>query len=259
VKLKLGQLCNMNGNVIELNSIYKKFYKDEDVKKKYTKKIIKSLQTDFSQETPYLDTDEFWVLKNISLQIKKGDSLAIIGDRESGKSILLKIITNRLQGDFGISHVNGRCTLLLDELRVGLSGYLNGWDNLYLKAAFMGMSKCSVNEKIEEMMNFAELDIKLLEKPWKYYTSEIKNRIMYSFIVHCRYDIFIVDGLTHVGNEIFASKCKEKIAEISRESTFIIATRHVRKVKGLCDKLLVLEKGEIKFFGNIDDGLKSYG
>jgi ABC-type polysaccharide/polyol phosphate transport system ATPase subunit len=61
----------MNGNVIELNSIYKKFYKDEDVKKKYTKKIIKSLQTDFSQETPYLDTDEFWVLKNISLQIKK--------------------------------------------------------------------------------------------------------------------------------------------------------------------------------------------
>ena len=249
----------MCGNVIELKNIYKKFYKDEDVKKKYTKKIITNLQTDLSQETPYLDVDEFWVLKNISLQIEKGDSLAIIGDRESGKSILLKIITKRLQGDFGISQVNGKCTFLLDELRVGLSGYLTGWDNLYLKAALMGVSKSNVNDKIEEIMDFTELDVKLLEKPWKYYTSDIKNRIMYSFIVHCRYDIFVVDGLTHVGNEVFAKKCKEKIAQISRESTFIIATRHVRKVKDICDKLVVLEKGEIKFFGNIEDGLKSYG
>ncbi|MFW5442777.1 MAG: ABC transporter ATP-binding protein [Methylococcaceae bacterium] len=248
----------MNGNIIELKNIYKKFYKDEEVKQKYTKKIITNLQTDLTQEPPYLDTDEFWVLKNISLQIKQGDSLAIIGARESGKSILLKIISNRLQRDYGLREVNGKCTFLLDELRVGLNGYLSGWENLYLKAALTGISKSTVNDMIDEIMDFSELDIKLLEKPWKYNTTEIKNRIMYSFVVHCRYDIFIVDGLTHVGNEAFAKKCKEKIAEISRESTFIIATRHARKVKDICNKLLVLEKGEIKFFGDINDGLKFY-
>ncbi|MDF1875019.1 ABC transporter ATP-binding protein [Sulfurimonas sp. SAG-AH-194-I05] len=243
--------------ILEVKKVYKKYYNDDETKYKYTKKNLKSLFQDTREDTPTLDKGETWSLENISFSLNKGDSLAILGDRNSGKSILIRLLSETLYSDYGSIKSPQKRTVLKD-LRLGISGHLNVIDNLYLKAALVSISKKSLDSNIHSLLDFAELDNEILTTPWKYLTTDIKNRIMYSFFVTCRRDFFIVDGITHVGDAEFAKKCKKEIVKISESSTFIIATRKASKVKNICNKVLILEKGKMIFFGSLKDGLTMY-
>ncbi len=247
----------MEDIIIEVKNLYKKHYVEDYVKNNYMNQILKSLFFKTKDKQPTLSDGEHWSLYDINFTLNKGDSLAILGDRESGKTLLLKILTNRLYCDFGTIQVPSKFTLM-DKLRVGIDGNLTVHENIYLKSALILISKKEVNQKMDLIFEFAQLDKSILNKEWKYLTEDIRNKIMYSLLVVCYHDFFVVDGLTHIGNEIYAKKCKERIAQISDKTTFIIATRHSRKVKDICNKALILEKGKMKFFGEINDALKVY-
>ncbi len=247
----------MEDKIIEVKGLYKKHYVEDYVKNNYTKNLLKSLFFKTNDKQPTLSDGEYWSLFDINFTLNKGDSLAILGDRESGKSLLLKLLTNRLYPDFGTIQIPNKFTLM-DKLRVGIDGNLSVQENLYLKAALITISKKELDSKIDLIFEFAEIDNNMLNKQWKYLNIDIRNKIMYSFLVICHHDFFVVDGLTHIGNEAYAIKCKEKIAQISKKTTFIIATRHSRKVKDICNKALILEKGKVKFFGDMDDALEVY-
>ena len=243
--------------VIEVKNLYKKHYNDDETKYRYTKNILSSLFEKNKNKKPMLNDGEFWSLQDITFTLNKGDSLAVLGDRNSGKSLLLKLLTNRLYPDYGTLK-SPKDSTFLDALRVGLNGHISVLENLYLKSALLSLPKKIVDENIDNILDFAEFDRNILGKEWKYLTADFKNKIMYAFFVICRHNFFVVDGLTHVGDTAFANKGKEKIAQISKNSTFIIATRHARKVKDICTKVLILDKGKMIFFGDIKDGLKIY-
>ena len=247
----------MNDKILEVKNLYKKYYNDDETKYKYAKNILTTFSTTNENEVPMLEKGEYWSLEDISFSLNKGDSLAILGDRSSGKSLLLKLLTNRLYPDYG-TIISPSNSTVLEELRLGINGHLSVLENLYLKAALVSISKKTVLNNIDNILKFAEFDRDVLNTQWKYLTSDSKNKIMYSFLVNCKHDFFVVDGLTHIGDTEFANKCKDMIVQVSEDSTFVIATRHSRKVKHICNKLLILDKGKMTFFGEIEEGLKNY-
>ncbi|WP_455757812.1 ATP-binding cassette domain-containing protein [Sulfurimonas sp.] len=247
----------MNDRILEVKNLYKKYYNDDETKYKYSKNILTTLTSTYENELPVLQKGEYWTLEDISFSLNKGDSLAILGDRASGKSLLLKLLTNRLHPDYG-TIISPNNSTVLEELRLGISGHLSVLDNLYLKAALVSIPKNIVFDNIDKILKFAEFDREILNTQWKYLTSDAKNKIMYSFLVNCKHNFFVVDGLTHIGDTKFANKCKDMIEQVSEESTFIIATRHSRKVKHICNKVLILDNGKMTFFGEIEEGLKNY-
>lgn len=192
--------------------------------------------------------DEFWALKDVSIDIEKGDVVGIIGFNGAGKSTMLKVVSGILKPTKGSVDIKGSIAPLI-ELGAGFDPELSGRENIYLNGAVLGMSRKMMDEKIDEIIEFAELE-QFIDSPIKNYSSGMYARLGFSIATCIKPDILIVDEILSVGDYKFQQKSKQRIQDMMADGTTIIMVSHkIQEVKELCNKVIWLDKGEVQKIG----------
>jgi ABC-2 type transport system ATP-binding protein len=193
--------------------------------------------------------EPFHALTGVDLEIEAGHSVGLIGPNGSGKSTLLKILTGILRPTTGSVEVNGRVSSLL-ELGAGFNGELSGRDNIYLNASLLGLPRKETDGLFDSIVEFSEL-AEFIDNPVKHYSSGMYVRLGFSVAVHVDPDILLVDEVLAVGDEAFARKCLDKIAQFRREGrTILFVTHSLDLVEQICDRGIVLDHGRVIFDGD---------
>lgn len=200
---------------------------------------------------------EFWALKGVSLEVKKGEILGILGFNGAGKSTLLKVIAGVLKPTQGKAISKGKIAPLI-ELGAGFDMELTARENIYLNGAILGHKKKFLDEKFQEIVDFAELD-EFLDVPLKNYSSGMVARIAFSIATIVDPDILIVDEILSVGDYKFQEKCRIKIESMMKKGVTVIMVSHsIEQIKSMCTRAILLEKGVIKKIGNVDEVALEY-
>ena len=193
--------------------------------------------------------ERFYALRDVTLDIGSGHTVGLIGPNGSGKSTLLKILTGILRPSSGEVEVSGRVSSLL-ELGAGFNGELSGRDNVYLNASLLGLSRKETDGLFDSIVGFSELD-DFIDNPVKHYSSGMYVRLGFAVAVHVDPDILLVDEVLAVGDEAFAKKCLDKIAEFQQEGrTILFVTHSLDLVDRICDRGIVLDHGKVVFDGD---------
>ena len=203
-------------------------------------------------------TEEFWALKDVSFEIQQGDRVGIIGRNGAGKSTLLKILSRITPPTKGRIEITGRLASLL-EVGTGFHGDLSGRENIYLNGSILGMTKREIESKFDEIVDFAEIE-KFLDTPVKRYSSGMYVRLAFAIAAHLEPEILIVDEVLAVGDAAFQKKCIGKMKDVSTSGrTILFVSHHMASIQSLCNKAIVLKKGEVDFsLSNTDLALKHY-
>lgn len=201
--------------------------------------------------------NEFYALKDISLEIEKGDSVALIGRNGSGKSTLLKLISGVLYPTSGELTVNGSIAPLI-ELGAGFDGNLTAKENVFLNGAILGFSHEFMESRFKEIIDFAEL-WDFVNVPVKNYSSGMVARLGFSIATIVKADILVVDEVLAVGDQNFQEKCHDRMSELMGAGTTVFFVSHDREqVLSTCRKAAWIEKGHLMEFGNIEDVYPHY-
>lgn len=200
---------------------------------------------------------EVHALKNISFSVSKGKTLGIVGPNGSGKSTLLQIITGILQPTSGKVQIQGRISALL-ELGAGFNLEYTGRENIYLYSSILGVSKEEVDQKLEDIIRFAQIG-DFIDKPVKTYSSGMYVRLAFSVAINVEPDILIVDEALAVGDEAFQRKCFRKFEELKEKGvTILFVTHSLGMVKLFCDEAILIYKGELLCTGNPNSVINEY-
>ncbi len=201
--------------------------------------------------------NDFWALKDVSFSVQKGEAVGIIGRNGAGKSTIFKLICGVLAPERGYIVVEGRISPLI-ELSAGLHPELTGLENIYLNGAIYGLSKEAVDEKLEEIVEFSGLG-QFIHVPIRTYSSGMEARLGFSLAVNVDADILLVDEVLAVGDAEFREKCYNKINQLKQNKITIVYVSHqLKTVENLCDKVIWLDKGEIKMVGKPETMVAEY-
>ena len=199
----------------------------------------------------------FRALDGICFEISVGDMVGIIGENGSGKSTLLKLIAGILTPTDGTIEVNGKVSALL-ELGAGFNPEMTGIENIYLTGTIMGYSRAEVNDKLDEIINFADIG-QFLYQPVKTYSSGMYVRLAFSVATNVDPDILLVDEALSVGDMYFQAKSMQKMKSLMAENcTTLFVSHDTNAVKSLCRKCIYMEKGKIKSFGESGEVIDQY-
>jgi lipopolysaccharide transport system ATP-binding protein len=200
---------------------------------------------------------EFWALKDISFEIMKAETMGIIGRNGAGKSTLLQLICGTLTPTSGEVQVHGRVAALL-ELGAGFNPEFTGRDNVYMNGAIMGLSKVEVDERFDNIAAFA--DIKdFIDQPVKTYSSGMYVRLAFASAIHVNPDILIIDEALAVGDMFFQAKCMSRMRKMMESGVTVLFVSHdTSSVKGLCQRGVFLENGELKKVGKASEVVAIY-
>lgn len=240
----------MSDNIIEINNVSMMFNKSSeniDNIKEYLIRIVKK----------NIMFEEFWALKDISFNIKKGEAVGIVGLNGSGKSTLLKIIAQVMKPTKGNIQVLGSVAPLI-ELGAGFDMDLSARENVFLNGAVLGFSRAQMREKFEEIMDFAEL-WDFVDVPIKNYSSGMIARLGFAIATATIPDILIVDEILGVGDYKFQEKCEKRMNEIiSNGATIIFVSHSIKQVQELCTRVVWLEKGRLIMDGTANEVCEKY-
>lgn len=199
----------------------------------------------------------FYALKNINLEVKKGDALGIIGSNGAGKSTLLKAITGVVTPSSGEIYINGRISAML-ELGTGFNPNFSGKENIFFKSSLMGFSKSEIENMLDDIIEFADIG-EFINQPVKNYSSGMFVRLAFAVAVNVNPDILILDEVMSVGDMRFAQKAIRKMEEILQSSSALIYVSHdVNSIINLCNRAIWLKDGEVKYSGNPKDVVERY-
>lgn len=203
--------------------------------------------------------DDFWALENVNFEVKQGEVLGIIGCNGAGKSTLLKILSQITPPTIGEVILRGRVGSLL-EVGTGFHPELTGRENIYLNGAILGMRKKEIEKNFVEIVEFAGIE-KFLDTPVKRYSSGMYVRLAFAVAAHLEPEILIVDEVLAVGDAEFQKKCLGKMNEITSQAgrTVLFVSHNMEAIKNLCNRCVVLDKGEKVFEGDTKEALLAYG
>jgi ABC-type polysaccharide/polyol phosphate transport system ATPase subunit len=236
---------NIDDIVISVNNVSMEFNLSKEKIDNFKEYIIKFIKRD-------IEHDNFWALKNVSFNIKKGDRIGIVGLNGAGKSTLLKIISGVMKPTKGDVAITGKIAPLL-ELGAGFDSNYSGYENVYLNAAMMGFPKEFIRSKLDEIVEFSELK-DFMNVPIKNYSSGMKARLGFSIATLVDPDILILDEVLSVGDIKFRKKSEKRIMELFEKGTTVIFVSHsLNQVRRLCNKAVWLEKGEIVMKGDCEE------
>lgn len=201
---------------------------------------------------------QWYILKDLSLQVRNGERVAVIGKNGSGKSTLLKLISGIYSPTNGSIEVNSGRRLSLIELGAGFYPDLTGRENIRLNWVFNGLPRKELDSKLESIVEFSGIS-KFLDTPVKYYSSGMKARLGFSIAVHADPDLLIIDEILAVGDEEFHQKCYDEIDKLCIKGiTLIFVSHSLEDVERVCTRAVWLENGNIKMDGNVGEVLSSY-
>ena len=196
--------------------------------------------------------EDFWALRDISFEVPEGESLALIGHNGSGKSTMLKVIAGILRPSSGTVRQRGRIAGLL-ELGAGFHQELTGRENVYLNAAFLGLSRRDTDRVYDEIVRFAELE-DFMETAVKFFSSGMLVRLGFAVAAHVDPGIILIDEVLAVGDEQFQARCLDRVRTFQREGRTIVFVSHALDlVRQLCDRAVMLDHGVVHAIGTPDD------
>lgn len=197
------------------------------------------------------------VLHDISFEVRRGESVGIIGRNGVGKSTILALIAGVLRPTSGRVVVNGRVSPLL-ELGAGFHPELSGRDNILLNGVLLGMRRDEVSRKAADIIAFSELEDSI-DEPLRVYSSGMTARLGFAVAVHLEPEILLIDESLTVGDEVFQEKCVAKVAELhQRGVTTLLVSHDLRSVARLCSRAMVLEARRVAFAGSASDAVEFY-
>lgn len=206
----------------------------------------------------YEKNERFLALNDISLEIKKGETIGIIGHNGAGKSTLLKLICRVTAPTKGDLYINGRITSML-EVGTGFHGELTGKENIYLNGAILGMSKAEIDKIYDEIVEFSEIG-QFIDTPVKRYSSGMTVKLGFSVASHLNSEIVIMDEVLAVGDVNFQNKCIARMKQLAAEEgrTILYVSHNMATVKSLCERCIVLKHGEVAFVGSVEESIAVY-
>ena len=198
-----------------------------------------------------------WALQDVSFEIKRGEVVGIIGLNGAGKSTLLKILSRITGPTRGRADIYGRVGSLL-EVGTGFHPELTGRENIYLNGAILGMRKIEIDRKFDEIVSFAEVE-KFLDTPVKRYSSGMYVRLAFGVAAHLETEVLLVDEVLAVGDAQFQKKCFEKMRDIGVQGrTILFVSHNMSAVRSICRQALIIEKGRVAAYGEIDETVDRY-
>ena len=201
--------------------------------------------------------ESFWALKGVSFEVKAGTTVGIIGENGSGKSSMLKILTRILRPAKGSIEIDGKISALL-ELGAGFHPDLTGRENVYLNGSILGLSRAEIDERIDGIAAFSELE-NFIDMPVKSYSSGMYVRLGFAVAINVDPDILLIDEILAVGDESFQRKCLNKLYELKEQGKTIVVVSHaLDQVRNICDEAIWLEHGVMKDSGRAARVVDSY-
>lgn len=202
--------------------------------------------------------ERFLALDDLSFEIKKGETIGIIGHNGAGKSTILKLICRVTAPTKGNIFMNGRLTSML-EVGTGFHPELTGRENVYLNGAILGMTKAEITKKFDEIVEFSEVG-QFIDTPVKRYSSGMKVKLAFAVASHLDSEIMIMDEVLAVGDVNFQNKCIDRMKKVSEEEgrTILYVSHNMATVKSLCDRCIVLSHGTKVFEGPTDEAIAVY-
>lgn len=197
------------------------------------------------------------VLKDINIEIKKGETVALVGVNGSGKSTLLKLMTKIIYPTKGIVETKGKLTSLL-ELGAGFHPDFSGRENIYFNASIFGLSKKEIDKRLNSIIEFSELG-EFIDNPVRTYSSGMYMRLAFSVAINVDADILLIDEILAVGDQHFQDKCFKKLEELrDSDKTIVIVTHSLDSIKKLCNRAIWIYNGEVKMDGKCDKVIEQY-
>ncbi|MHA7262558.1 ABC transporter ATP-binding protein [Arthrobacter sp. TMN-37] len=196
-------------------------------------------------------SEKFHALTDVSLTVKEGEAVALLGFNGSGKSTLLKHISGVMRPDTGSVRTRGRVAGLI-EVGAGFHHDLSGRDNVYLNGAILGMTEAEIEAKFDSIVEFSEIG-QFIDTEVKFYSSGMYLRLAFSVAVHTNPEVFLIDEILAVGDEPFQKKCLAKIRELADEGkTLVVVSHDLDMVAKICERGVLLEHGRIVMDGPVD-------
>lgn len=247
----------MSEILVNVEGLSKKFSKDLKHSIFYGVQDIMRGTLGFTPKTFRLRATEFWALDNISLELKRGECLALIGPNGSGKSTLLKILNGIIAPDKGKVTIDGRVGALI-ELGAGFHPLLTGRENIYVNGSILGFKKREIDRKFDEIVNFSEIE-EFIDTPIKNYSTGMRVRLGFAIAAHLNPDILLIDEVLAVGDVGFRMKCfKHFISLIENGTSIIIVSHAINHLSRVTNRALVINKGKTIYNGELNKGIITY-
>ena len=220
--------------------------------------LVGSLKSLFKKERrPSQDASIFWALQGVSLEIKQGEVVGIIGRNGAGKSTLLKILARITDPTTGMAEIHGRVGSLL-EVGTGFHSELTGRENTYLNGAILGMTKKEIDRKFDEIVAFAEVE-RFVDTPVKHYSSGMYLRLAFAVAAHLEPEILLIDEVLAVGDIAFQRKCLGKMGDVAKQGrTILFVSHNMAAVESLCSTAYLLENGQLVESGTTKTVIDAY-
>ena len=207
--------------------------------------------------TRKLSFTKFWALKDVSFKVEKGDRVGVLGFNGAGKSTLLKTIAGVLKPTTGNVKVSGVIAPLL-ELGAGFDMNYSGAENIYLYGATMGFSRKFIEEKYDEIVEFSELG-EFINAPLKSYSSGMRSRLGFSIATAVKPDVLILDEVLSVGDAAFREKSEQRVLDMMSEGVTVLFVSHsTESIKRICNKAIILTKGQLVAEGEVNEVCEMY-
>jgi len=242
---------------LRMEHVYKKFRKGEVFNS--LRDLVPALTGRMFQRQDLAGHDqrEFWALRDVSFEVKHGEAFGIIGHNGAGKSTILKILSRIMKPTKGSMVVNGRVSSLL-EVSAGFHPDLTGRENIFLNGTILGMSRREIESKLDQIVAFSELE-GFIDTPVKRYSSGMHARLGFSVAAHVDPDVLIIDEVLSVGDFTFQQRCMERMSSILKGGTTVLFVSHnLKAVTELCDRAMLLKKGEVAIVGDANSVVRQY-
>ncbi|TDQ51913.1 ABC transporter ATP-binding protein [Actinorugispora endophytica] len=239
--------------VIEAKGLGVKFAMNRRRKRSMREMFIHGTKRD-----PNKGETDFWALRNVSFDVAKGECVGIVGKNGTGKSTLLKMIAGVLIPDEGTVTVRGKVAPLL-ELRAGFNDQLTGRENVNLVGSLHGMSPKTLEEKFDEIVDFAEIKPGFIDTPVRHYSSGMKVRLGFALISQLEHPVMLVDEVLAVGDKSFRNKCYDAIDRmLANERTMVLVSHSEGDLRRFCNRGLYVRQGELVLDTDIKAALEAY-
>ena len=246
-----------NEVLVSVDNVSKKFCRDLKRSLWYGVKDISAEVLGRKVEHKELRKEEFWAVKDVSFELRRGECLGLIGHNGAGKSTLLKMLNGLIKPDKGTITMKGRIGALI-ELGAGFNPILTGRENIYVNGQILGFTKREIDEKFDEIVEFSEIG-EFIDTPVQNYSSGMKVRLGFAIASQMEPDVLIVDEVLAVGDVGFKIKCLNKISEVLGNSAVILVSHNMPQIAKTATSLLLLAQGNKLFHSsNILEGIEKY-
>jgi ABC-type polysaccharide/polyol phosphate transport system ATPase subunit len=203
-----------------------------------------------------LRTDEFWAVRDVSFELKRGECLGLIGRNGAGKTTLLRILNGLIKPDDGRIELRGRIGALI-ALGAGFNPILTGRENIYVNAAVLGLTRREIDRKLDEIIAFSELE-EFIDSPVQSYSSGMQIRLGFSVATALEPDILLLDEVLAVGDIAFRLKCQRRISDLLKNAAVVFVSHDMPHVARICDRTVVMSHGKVAFSGDTPAGIEAY-